>query len=203
MTTIAVVLLDASITDGRRARGERTRLRVVEALIALVEEGDLRPSAQRVAARAGVALRTVYHHFEDIEALRSTALRLEWQRHVAELLDIDMSLGLPDRIAVVCRQRRQLFEAITPVRRAALLDESSPLIAQGLRESREILRGRIADAFEPEIRERGAEGPALLDAIDLVTSWQTWNYLRSYLNRRPTDVARTIEFALHRLLDEI
>jgi TetR/AcrR family transcriptional regulator of autoinduction and epiphytic fitness len=196
------VLLDASITDGRRARGERTRLRVVEALIALVEEGDLRPSAQRVAARAGVALRTVYHHFEDIEALRSTALRLEWQRHVAELIDIDVTLSLSDRIAVVCRQRRQLFEAITPVRRAALLDESSPLIAQGLRESREILRGRIADAFEPEIRERGAEGPALLDAVDLVTSWQTWNYLRSYLNRRPADVARTIEFALHRLLDE-
>lgn len=197
------MLLDASITDGRRARGERTRLRVVEALIALVEEGDLRPSAQRVAARAGVALRTVYHHFEDIEALRSTALRLEWQRHVAELVDVDTDLSLDERIAVVTRQRRQLFEAITPVRRAALLDETSPLIAQGLRESREILRGRIADAFEPEIRARGAEGPALLDAIDLVTSWQTWNYLRSYLSRRPGDVARTVEFALHRLLEEV
>ncbi len=195
------MLLEASITDGRRARGERTRLRVVEALIALVEEGDLRPSAQRVAARAGVALRTVYHHFEDIEALRSTALRLEWQRHVAELIDIDPDLPLGDRIGIVGRQRRQLFEAITPVRRAALLDESSPLIAQGLRESREILRGRIADAFDREIRERGADGPALLDAVDLLTSWQTWNYLRSYVNRRPADAQRTVEFAMHRLLD--
>jgi len=51
------------ITDGRRARGERTRVRVLEALVALAEEGQVRPGAQQVADRAGVALRTVYHTF--------------------------------------------------------------------------------------------------------------------------------------------
>ncbi len=195
------MLVDAPITDGRRARGERTRLRVVEALITLVEEGDLRPSAQRVASRAGVALRTVYHHFEDIEALRSTALRLESQRHMAELIDIDPGLPVTERIEIVTRQRRQLFEAITPVRRASLLDEASPFIAQGLRESREILRGRIADTFDTEIRQRGADGATLLDILDVVTSWQTWNYLRAHLNRKPVDAAKTVELALRRLLE--
>ena len=79
---------DLQVIDGRRARGQRTRLKVIEALLELVSEGVVRPTAQEIAARAGVALRTVYHHFEDVEALRRLALDLDMQRHF-EILDAD------------------------------------------------------------------------------------------------------------------
>jgi AcrR family transcriptional regulator len=194
---------DTPTTDGRRARGEQTRQRVLEALIDLVEKGDLRPSAQRVATHAGVALRTVYHHFEDIEALRATANRLQFERHLQLLHDVDPSMPIAERIPVVTRQRQKLFDAITPMRRAALLDSSSPQVADGLRESRDLLRRRIADAFENEISHAGAGGVDLLDALDVVTSWQTWHFLRSQLSRKPSEAARVLETLLRRLLVDV
>lgn len=190
-----------ALTDGRRLRGEKTRQRVVEALIELVQHGELRPSAQRVATHAKVALRTVYHHFEDIGALRATALRIEWERHVDELVDVDATKSLDDRIALVIKQRRQLFEAITPIRRAALLTGNSPQVSEGLRESRRFLRERVAGVFAAEISGAGSYGPTLLDALDEVLSWQTWDYLRSHLNRKPVDAARTIELMTRSLLN--
>jgi TetR/AcrR family transcriptional regulator, regulator of autoinduction and epiphytic fitness len=196
------MLMEPSETDGRRARGERTRQRVVEALVDLVEGGELQPSAQRVATHAGVALRTVYHHFEDVEALRATAMHLDWQRHVAELAEIDPDRPLEERITTVVKQRRQLFEAISPMRRASLLNEDSPLIAQGIRDARELLRQRIADVFDSEVRARGADARLFLDALEICGSWQTWNYLRTYMGRRPSDAAKTMEHMLRTLLTQ-
>ena len=55
--------------DGRSARAERTRTAIVDALISLLEEGDLQPTANRIADRAGISLRLIYHHFGDLESL--------------------------------------------------------------------------------------------------------------------------------------
>src|ERR1700723_1372281 len=57
--------------DGRLARSTRTRHAVVDALLDLLGEGDLRPTAARIAERAGVSLRLVFHHFDDLEAIYS------------------------------------------------------------------------------------------------------------------------------------
>src|SRR3989304_5263636 len=59
--------------DGRSARAARTRDAVVEALLTLIEEGDLRPTAQRVAEHARVSLRSVFQHFRDLESLFAAA----------------------------------------------------------------------------------------------------------------------------------
>src|SRR6185312_15825179 len=66
---IASLLNDARPADGRMARSHQTRRAIVDAMRALHSEGDLRPTAPRVAARAGVSLRTVWQHFADMETL--------------------------------------------------------------------------------------------------------------------------------------
>ena len=55
--------------DGRTVRAERTREAVVTALLALLEEGELSPTAERVAERAHVSERSIFQHFGDREAL--------------------------------------------------------------------------------------------------------------------------------------
>ncbi len=55
--------------DGRRLRSETSRLRIVEAMIALVSESPTMPPAEAVATRAGVGLRTVFRLFEDMDGL--------------------------------------------------------------------------------------------------------------------------------------
>ena len=45
--------------DGRRLRSERTRLAIIDAAIALQEEGVLIPTAQQISDRAGVLIRNI------------------------------------------------------------------------------------------------------------------------------------------------
>jgi TetR/AcrR family transcriptional regulator, regulator of autoinduction and epiphytic fitness len=66
--------------DGRLARGERARGAIVDALLALIDRGDLRPSAARVAERAGVSLRSVFQHFSDVESLFAAAASRQAER---------------------------------------------------------------------------------------------------------------------------
>src|SRR5262245_66569994 len=56
-------------SDGRVRRGQRSGQAIVEALVGLVGDGILEPTAQQVAARAGVGIRTVFRRFSDMESL--------------------------------------------------------------------------------------------------------------------------------------
>ena len=59
MTVLPKTPLSAEpVVDGRRLRSEASRLRIVEAMIVLVSEGQALPSAVAVATRAGVGLST-------------------------------------------------------------------------------------------------------------------------------------------------
>ena len=55
--------------DGRRRRGQDNKARIVAAMLEMVREGELAPSAEQVAARADVGLRTVFRHFQDMDSL--------------------------------------------------------------------------------------------------------------------------------------
>lgn len=189
------------VRDGRRLRGERTRLRVLESLLELIQEGQLHPTAQAVAERAGVALRTVYHHFEDIGALRAMALTMQTDRYRDTLRPISPDQPLEDRIRATAHQYRRLFESITPLRLAALFDQqASEDVATGLRQAREQRREQLAATFDAELQAHRGEGRPLLDALDLLVSWDTWNYLRSSLGRPPAAAERVLMLLLGDLL---
>ena len=69
-------------------------------------------------------------------------------------------------------QRAAIWEHVTPVRRAALLQlPDSPAIVSRLAQADRALRRQIDRGF-PEI---DAE---VLDAVDALLSWDTWNRLR-------------------------
>lgn len=55
--------------DGRTARAERTRNAIVDAHLALIDEGDLNPTGERIAERAGISPRTLWTNFKDMETL--------------------------------------------------------------------------------------------------------------------------------------
>jgi AcrR family transcriptional regulator len=188
------------VMDGRRARGERTRQRIIEALISLVDEGDHRPSAQRIATEAGVALRTVYHHFADVEALRASAVQLHADRLISALPPLDAAAPVEQRVSALLRQFGRLYESLTPVLLAATLDESSTATAAGIRATQDSLRKRVAQVFAPEIAARGSERGVLLDGLDSAASWHTWHFLRFDLQRSQRAATRVLELTLRSLL---
>ena len=65
--------------DGRNLRAARNRDAVVLAILSLYAEGELRPGAAAIAARAGVSQSSVFRHFKDIEALVQAAVEAQWE----------------------------------------------------------------------------------------------------------------------------
>src|ERR1019366_3029777 len=70
--------------DGRRRRGQDNRARIVAAMLDIIHSGDLAPSAEQVAQRADVGLRTVFRHFQDMDSLfREMSVVIMGELHVA------------------------------------------------------------------------------------------------------------------------
>jgi len=105
--------------DGRRERGRSSHKRIVEAMMELIIAGDLSPSAARVAEEAGIGLRTVFRHFDDMDALYA-----EITATITERVAPIVMAPYPDQpwranIRELLRRRVRLFETTLPFRLAA------------------------------------------------------------------------------------
>ncbi len=171
-------MVGLATTDGRVLRGARNREAIVDALLGLYRAGILRPTAQQVAERAGVASRSVYHHFADMESLvgEVSARQAREQGHLVDAPDVDGPLRV--RAGALVVRRAELFEAVAPVRRAALLEaHRSPTVRRNLDALSRRLRAQLETLFAPELRVCAARVD-VLDALDLLTSWEAWERLR-------------------------
>jgi len=179
--------------DGRTARAMRTREAIVDASIALVDEGDLRPTAPRIAERAKVSVRSVFQHFDDLEGLYSAVGDRLVERLSHLRMAIDHEQSVDDRIAAVVHQRAILLEAITPVRRAAAVHAPfSREVRSRLQAGHDFLRCEIEQSFKAELAQCSrAKRATTLDALDTVLSWSSWDNLRT-LNSRSQDEARDV-----------
>ena len=180
-------------TDGRLARSLNTRAAVVDALLALIEAGDLQPTAPRIAERAGVSLRSVFQHFRDLEALFAAAAARQTERLRPLIQPIPPAAPLAQRLAALVAQRARLLETLSPVRRAALLMEPfSNEVATRLREVRALKRAQITHVFATELAACPAgERRDLLAALDAAGSYSTWHALRVHQGL-PVDRARKV-----------
>jgi AcrR family transcriptional regulator len=179
--------------DGRTARALRTREAIVDASIALVDEGDLRPTAPRIAERAAVSVRSVFQHFDDLEGLYAAVADRLVERLSHLRMTVDPSGALDERAEEIVRQRALLLEAITPIRRAAAVHAPfSHEVRSRLQAGHDFLRGEIERLFAPELAGRGEpDRTTMLDALDTVLSWASWDNLRT-LNGRSEAEARAV-----------
>ena len=101
------------ITDGRQLRRERNREAVVEALLDLYREGNLRPSTEEIATRAGLSPRSLFRYFDDVDDLTRTAVRHQHER-AQHLVPIGAGPHEPlaDRVDTLVAQRFRLFDAV-------------------------------------------------------------------------------------------
>jgi TetR/AcrR family transcriptional regulator, regulator of autoinduction and epiphytic fitness len=176
--------------DGRTLRSLRTREAIVDATIGLLEEGDLRPTAPRVAERAGVSVRSVFQHFDDLETLHASVAERLVDRVAVLLVPVAPELPLDERLDRFVHQRALLLEAVTPIRRAA--DVHGPFsseITARLRDGQAFLREELMRTFGPELDRAGDD---LIDSLDAVLSWATWEGLRSGMGRDQTTAERVM-----------
>jgi|ETNmetMinimDraft_26_1059896.scaffolds.fasta_scaffold74221_2 AcrR family transcriptional regulator len=184
-------------SDGRLRRSERSREAIVTAILELVGQGDLRPTAERVAERAGVGIRTVFRHFSDMESLYSAMAERLRAEALPPLLVESEPGGLAERAARFVKTRTDFYEKIAPYKRSAnLLRWRSDYLQKDhetiARESRShLLR------FFPELKEAS---PDLLEVADLISSFEAWDRLRGEQKLSRTRAASAQERVLRILL---
>jgi AcrR family transcriptional regulator len=191
-------LADQLPKDGRRARRHRSRDLVVDALLDLLDEGVARPTAQLVAERSGVSLRSIFRIFDDVETLHTEAAARQLERHRDLFVEVPSEGPLDDRIATLVEAHDRLYEVVAPVRRAAL--RSAP-DSEALRAQLSLARGwHRADAdrvFATELDGAPADTRAALEAA---LSFETWDQVATAQELKPAARRATIARLVHALL---
>jgi TetR/AcrR family transcriptional regulator, regulator of autoinduction and epiphytic fitness len=189
-------------SDGRAARAARTRDAIVDACIALVEAGDVRPTAPRIAARAGVSVRSVFQHFDDLPSLHTAVVQRVVERLSLLVVAVDPALPLDARLDAFARYRAALLEAITPFRRAAAVHGPfAPEIRTAVARGNVFLRCDVEVTVGAELNGLPtAERRELLDALAATSSWALWDNLRAEAGDAPEEAQAVLRRTLRALL---
>ncbi len=167
---------EAASVDGRVMRGARNRAYIMDAIFELVQEGELMPTAEQVAERAGVGTRTVFRHFDDMESLfAEMSARLE--REIRPIIEGPPIEGdFEERLKALVARRARVFERITPFRRASnRIRARSKWVEESPGEFDRVMRAQLMEVLAPEVASLPEEG---IEALDMMTSFEAWERLR-------------------------
>lgn len=187
-------------SDGRRLRSERSRTQIIEALFTLIREGDMNPSAARVAERAAVGQRTVFRLFEDMDSLFGEMAEQIQSEVMPIVLAPYVSTDWTERLAELVRRRADVFERVFPLRVSAnlrrfqsrfLMDE----YRRGLILERESLKAILPKHVVSDKR--------LIAALEATTGFQTWRRLRQDQGLTAEDAGAIMLFMVERLTEGV
>ena len=169
---------NAVSNDGRIARGERTRSSIADALYELLADGAENPRGRDIAERANVSLRSVFQHFDDIEAVYSELITRQHERVAPFLEPINKEIPLNERVEIFIENRDSMFALAAPLRRSMGTYrgiKTSHTIRRAMTYLHRAQRDQIAQSFEPELN--GNE--QLLLQLEVCLSFETWNQFTS------------------------
>ena len=184
--------------DGRRLRSERTRLSIVEAALALQEEGVLVPTAQQIADRAGLPIRTFFRHFEDMETLFKTADEHIRDSYEALFLGGDREGTLHERIDHAVERHADAYESVSNIVlgtqaqlwRYEVLRKNYARNQRGLRKD--------LDEWLPELKSLPSE---TRESIDAIASFEMWHRLRSHQGMSKSSSVNILKSLLKNLIE--
>lgn len=189
--------------DGRRARRDRGRQAVIDALVDLIQEGHHLPAPEAIAERAGVSTSSVFRYFESLDELRDASTARVFERY-ASLFEVpDLGEGdLDARIGRLVGARATLYEAIAPlgrlVRGRSFAHEEMASTLSGVRQR---LTGQCRAHFAPELsRTTPAHRDDLVGVVSTLTAFEAWDMARQELGRSSMQVQRSWRGALGALL---
>ena len=163
--------------DGRLLRSERSRQQIIDATQELVNEGVLVPTAQNVADRAEVGIRTVFRHFADMEALFATMDTQLRETYEDLFLGGDRAGTLSERIQHAIERRATAYEKLSSLMLSTRAQMwRSPTLQKNYARNQRGLRRDLAD-WLPELAELDA---VKREAVDAAASFETWNRLRNH-----------------------
>ena len=186
--------------DGRRLRREQNRDAVLDALTELFAEGVYQPNANEIADRAGISARSLFRYFDDVEDLSRAAIE---RQVTAALSSLEHGASIDDdlttRVERLVAARTRLFDVLGPAARAArVCAHRNPTVAEQLRAMRTRLRADVRDLFAAELR--APHRAALLPSLDVLSSFESYELLRTEHGMSRRRVAEAMAAGIHAVL---
>jgi AcrR family transcriptional regulator len=186
----------------RTPASTRRRVRAIDAFIDLVLEGNLPPTTQQVAERAGISMATLFRYFETLDVMRrDAALRMLERFPLLHVSDVGEG-PLRERIERFAAIRVALWEKVhllARLQRSVVLQD--PDAAQMIDFVRGVMADEVREHFAPELR--GLTSALRDDAVALIaslTSVESWEQFRHTYGRSPLQTRRAWAQAIDAIL---
>jgi AcrR family transcriptional regulator len=163
------------VVDGRTIRREKSRQRIIDAIIELVTDGKLEPTAEDVAVLANVTTRTVFRHFKDMEGL--------YREIVADMHAETDALRVPfepdrdwrEQFDELVARRTNLFECYT---NRLLLSESLRSRSPAIADEMDVLVSQLREGLKARLPEAIVVDSIALASLEVALGWEVWIRLR-------------------------
>lgn len=188
---------DEPKADGRVNRSVVTRQKIVSALTELIYEGSLSPTAEQVAKRADVGLRTVFRHFDDMDSLyREINSDLEAQLMPMQGIRL-VGAGWEERLLNFVQIRSELYDRIAAMHLAGQVHRhNSAYVNENVVRAVNVQREQLTRILPDLIRQN----VTLFEALDLLISMDSWIRLRRDQGLSSSRALDVVRFGLKSLL---
>ena len=140
--------------DGRILRSQKSQSLILDALIKLINEGNFYPTADEVAKESGIAIRTVFRQFDDMESL---LMKVDESINLKLLSDekkINLELPLIKRLELIIEERIYYYDRYENIMIATITQlPKYKILQKRYPEYQKLLRKRT-EAIIPEILNR-------------------------------------------------
>lgn len=169
--------------DGRRVRGARTRTKLVESFLALIEENEAVPTAVELAKHAGCSTRSVFERFADFRELATAAFDHVIAKGLSTPIGDNATRDRGVRIAFQVKVRATNCEKWLPLWRALMRASvgSAEVLKARIYVVREMSRERLRLMYEPELSSQTPwRREATIIALEGLTDYETWGRMREH-----------------------
>jgi AcrR family transcriptional regulator len=165
----------ADEADGRKHRSQKSQASIVNAMLELVAQGNLEPSADQIADIARVGRRSVFRHFKDMDTLYREMTNSIATTMGSIVLQPFEAADWAGRVLELVDRRAVGFEKMKPFLLAGQVHRHrSPYLKASHAQFVQMLRQILLGLLPKEI----ARNADLVDALDMLLSFEIWHRLR-------------------------
>ena len=186
--------------DGRIQRSQRSREKILRAYWELMLGGDMEPSAAAIAEHAGVGLRSVFRHFDDLDTLLLELMSLCYDEVTPQFLKPLKSINWKDQILELVERNVEIWERIKVPHTAGELGRfKSQILMDDYKRSRNLEISCIRAILPKDINNYDN----VLFALDSTLSFSTMRRLREDRKLSIPKVKNIMSLLVKSILDTI
>jgi AcrR family transcriptional regulator len=168
----------AQAGDGRIARRLGNRVRILDALFALIREGTYHPTLKQIAARAGVTPRTLLNHFPDLGSLLMAAAQHGRRLAESSLPDPPASGDPERRVREFFKRAAGFYDAFAAIRWSTLTTNAT-LPGFDPNKHKSVVWGRLSERIALLVSNfEVSQTKSLQRALLVMTDPIAWRLLR-------------------------